>query len=322
MTDAVRDRHVGRAPAELPGFPALVLPSAGPDPLPWETALAAVLGYARGRRPLRFRTPDHPQGRWFSVPAFGYERFDRQPVADGPLGDADVLVAEGLHGRLDPAGWAAVRAALDDVGPLADAATARAAGRTCWELPAEEFSVLAEPGTVGAALRGVWHRTRGADHARPDLVSAALHHRSPALVPHVDRITRRQLWPHVVEGDSGVEAVVHRELRNNATTLAALEATVAALLADGAGPPLTRLRLHDVLLWLSGSLRLAHAVALGRETEEWRRYEAGGLAAALGADGTTVPAQAGQGRQAGSRPVWPSSRSSTGASSGTGTTGA
>jgi hypothetical protein len=292
MTDAVRDRHVGRAPAELPGFPALVLPSAGPDPLPWETALAAVLGYARGRRPLRFRTPDHPQGRWFSVPAFGYERFDRQPVADGPLGDADVLVAEGLHGRLPPAGWTAVRAALDDVGPLADAATARAAGRACWELPAEEFSVLAEPGTVGAALRGVWQRTQDADRVRPDLVSAALHHRSPALVPHVDRTTRRQLWPHVVEGDSGVEAVVHRELRANAAGFAALEAAVAALLADGAGPPLTRLRLHDVLLWLSGSLRLAHAVALGRATEEWRRHETGGPAAAAAPRSAPAPVPA------------------------------
>jgi hypothetical protein len=294
MTDAVRDRTVGQAPAEPTDRPGLDLPSAGPDPLPWETALAAVLGYARGRRPLRFRTPDHPQGHWFSVLAFGYERFDRQPVADGPLGDADVLVAEGLHGRLDPAGWTAVRAALDDVRPLADAASARAAGRACWELPAEEFSVLAEPGTVGAALRGVWQRTQGADRVRPDLVSAALHHRSPGLVPHVDRTTRRQLWPHVVEGDSGVEAVVHRELRDNVVGFAALEAAVAALLADGAGTPMTRLRLHDVLLWLSGSLRLAHAVALGRATEEWRRYEAGRPTAGSPRNaGTPVPATGG-----------------------------
>ncbi|SDX74835.1 hypothetical protein SAMN05661080_01037 [Modestobacter sp. DSM 44400] len=280
MTDAVRDRDVVRAPLGRGDLPALVLASTGPDPLPWDTALAAVLGYARGRRPLRFRTPDDPQGRWFSVLAFGYERFDRQPVADGPLGDADVLVAEGLHGRLGPTRWAAVRATLDDVRPLAEAAVARAAGRACWELPAEEFSVLAEPGTVGAALREVWQRSQDADHLRPDLVSAALHHRFPTLVPHVDRTTRRQLWPHVVEGDSGVEAVVHRELRDNAAAFAVLETAVAAMLADSAGragPSLTRLRLHDVLLWLSGSLRLAHAVALGRATEEWRRYEVGGV---------------------------------------------
>ena len=30
------------------------------------------------------------------------------------------------------------------------------------------------------------------------------------------------------------------------------------------GLSLTRLRLHDVLLWLAGTLRLTHAVELGR----------------------------------------------------------
>jgi hypothetical protein len=297
MTDAVRARELVPAADDAAGPPALDLPSAGPDPIPWDTALAAVLGYARGRRPLRFRTPDHPHGRWFSVLAFGYERFDRQPVDGGPLGDADVLVAEGLHGRLDPAAWAAVRAALDGMAPLADALTGRAAGRSYWQLPAEEVAVLAEPGTVGAVLRGIREHAEDAG-VRPDLVTAALHHRHPRLVPHVDRTTRRQLWPHVVEGDSGLEAVVHRELVANAAGFAALEAAAAVLLDDGPGGTggsqtsggvrLTRLRLHDVLLWLSGSLRLTHAVELGRGTGEWRRHQAAGSA-----DGVPAPRQPG-----------------------------
>jgi hypothetical protein len=232
-----------------------------------------VLGYARGRRPLRFRSPDHPEGRWFQVLAFGYERFDRQRVTHGDLDDGDVLVAEGLHGRLDPAGWAAVRRALDDVRPLVDAAVARAAGREFWALPDDEFSVLAEPGTVGAALRGIWGRCAEADGVRPEHVSAALHRRHPALLPNVSPTTRRQLWPHLREGDSGVEAVVHRELRANAAGFAGLETTVATLLGCPPGAadlPLTRLRLHDVLLWLAGSLRFTHAVALGQASTEWQ----------------------------------------------------
>ena len=285
------DRDVVSTAADDP--PDFDLPSAGPDPVPWDAALAAVLGYARGRRPLRFRTPDHPQGRWFSVLAFGYERFDRQPV-DDRSGDADVLAAEGLHGRLDPAGWTAVRAALDDVRPLAEATVARAAGRAFWELPPEEFSVLAEPGTVGAALRAIRLHAESTESVRPDLVTAALHHRHPDLVPHVDRTTRRQLWPHVGEGDSGVEAVVHRELHANVAAFGALEAAAGALLAGG-GTPLTRLRLHDVLLWLTGSLRMAHAVALGRGTEEWRRFRTGdeGAPGAAPAPATEVPAAGG-----------------------------
>ena len=50
----------------------------------------------------------------------------------------------------------------------------------------------------------------------------------PDLVPHLTRTTRRALLPHLEECDSGVEAVVHRELRANADAFAALEAAVAA----------------------------------------------------------------------------------------------
>ena len=103
----------------------LILPSAGPDPIPWDTALAAILGYARGRRPLHFRSPSHPEGRWVHVPAFGYARFDVRPRSAAPLGEADILTAEGLHGRLDPAGWAALRTTLEDVRPLARSPTRR-----------------------------------------------------------------------------------------------------------------------------------------------------------------------------------------------------
>ena len=248
----------------------LVLPSAGPDPIPYETALAGVLGYARGRRPLRFRSPSSPDGRWVSVPAFGYERFDRRPGSPEPLGEPDILTAEGLHGRLDPDAWAAMKAVLADVRPLADAVHTRAAGRPFSRLPDDEFSVLAEPGTVGALLRQIGERTaaRGASSKH---IAAALHHRRPSLFPLSVRATRWQLLPHVREGDSGVEAVIHRELGANRAAFGALQATVADLLGDD-GTTLTVLRLHDVLLWLSATLRLTHAVELGRATGEWATY--------------------------------------------------
>jgi len=246
--------------------PAFLLPTTGPDPLPWDTALAAVLGYARGRRPLRYRSPIEREGRWVQVPAFGYQRFDAAPVPSGPLGDDDVLVAEGLHGRLDPQSWSAVRGALDDVQPAAEETAARATGRAFWELPDDEVSVLGEPGTVGAALRDLGEPPGPRDR----YVIAALHHRRPDLVPLVTRTTWLQTVPHLREGDSGVAAVVHRELRANAVAFGELEDAVAALL----DAPLTRLRLHDVLVWLTATLRRATAVALGRATEEWARHDA------------------------------------------------
>jgi hypothetical protein len=236
----------------------LHLPSAGPAPIPGDAALAAVLGYARGRRPLYYRAPNARTGRWAEVPAFGYERFDRRPVADGPLGEVDILTAEGLHGRLGRDAWTAMAAALPAVQALADDVLARAAGRAFWELPEDEFSVLAEPGTVGALLRQVGDLCAGRGLSRPHVV-AALHHRHPGLVPLLHDATRWPLLPHVRESDSGVDAVVHRELLHAADAFAELEDAVAA---EGLG--LTRLRLHDVLLWLCATLRFEHAVAAGR----------------------------------------------------------
>ena len=109
--------------------PALLLPSTGPDPLSFGVALTALRGYARGRRPLRFRSPDSPRGRWVQVPVFGWSRFDARPA--GPPGDEDVLIGELLHGRLDRPGWTTVRDALYEVRPLA-AAAQRAGGRALW----------------------------------------------------------------------------------------------------------------------------------------------------------------------------------------------
>lgn len=247
---------------EVTPDPALHLPSTGPDPIPLDTAVAAVLGYARGRRPLRFRSLDVPAGRWVQVPAFGWARYDVRPV--GAPGDLDVLVGECLHGRLDRAGWHDVDGALDRVRPLADAAAERAAGLAFWELPADELSVLGESGTVGSALREIARRSGG----HPAHVAAALHHRRPLLVPHLTPTTRRALLPHVEEGDTGTDSVVRRELRANDTAFTALEDAVAALL----GRRMCRLRLHDVLLWLATTLRLTHAVGLGRDTEEWAAH--------------------------------------------------
>jgi hypothetical protein len=239
----------------------LRLLSAGPDPMPFDAAVAALLGYTRGMRPLYFRSLGASRGSWVMLPAFGWSRFDTRPPS---ASRCDTIIGEALHGRLDREAWHDVREALGRVRPLADTAAERAASRALWELPDVELSVLGEPGTVGAALREIGLGSGG----HPAYVSAILHHERPHLVPHLTRTTRRALMPHLEEGDSGVEAVVRRELRANAEVFAELERVLRVLTGD-AEP--TRLRLHDILLWLATTLRLAHAVALGRDTDEYRR---------------------------------------------------
>jgi hypothetical protein len=265
----MHDQHRGDAPP-------LHLPSAGPDPLPFGTAVDAVLGYARGRQPLWFRAPHERTGRWVRVAAFGFGRFDALAPNAGPAGDRDVLVAEGLHGRLDRPGWTAVRAALDDAVSCLQAAADRAAGRPLSALPEEEFSVLAEPGTVGAALREL---RRVADRSgHPHHVMAAAHHRCPDLVPLTSPATDRRLWPHLQEGDSGPAAQVARELRAGREAFTALAAATSAL----TGVRLTAVRLHDLLLWLTTGLRLDAAVRLGRQAAELAAHPAAREPAAVG----------------------------------------
>src|SRR5215207_4811427 len=120
--------------------PVLLLPSTGPDPLSFGVALTALRGYARGRRPLRFRSPDSPRGRWVQVPRVrlvpvrrpprgatgGRGRADRRAVARqarprrlgdgprrprrGPSSDRRRRAARGRPGVLGAAGRGAVRA--------------------------------------------------------------------------------------------------------------------------------------------------------------------------------------------------------------------
>ena len=134
----------------------------------------------------------------------------------------------------------AVAAALDRARPHAEAAVSRAAGSVFWELGDGELSVLGEPGTVGALLRTI--REDGGACSGP--VLAALHHRHPALVPHLTTTTRRALLPHTEEGDSGVEAVVRRRTSLLPVGITGVEGRFTAGdtvdLCDGAGHVVAR----------------------------------------------------------------------------------
>src|SRR3712207_8107001 len=62
--------------------------------IPIATAVDAVVGYARGKRPLHFRAPNARTGRWVEIPAFSYERFDLRPGSVDPLGEPDIRSEE------------------------------------------------------------------------------------------------------------------------------------------------------------------------------------------------------------------------------------
>ena len=60
----------------------------------------------------------------------------------------------------------------------------------------------------------------------------------------------------------------------NEEQFTALERAFAELVDGEEDVPLTRLRLHDILLWLKASGKWNHAVESGKATLEWNRWGA------------------------------------------------
>jgi hypothetical protein len=250
-----------------------VLPSVDRDPMPWDDAVAAALGYARGRRGLSVKTPTYPQGHTVPVPAYAYETYDCIPPSKEPgITYWDVLVVNGLNGRL---GQKEIEA-LKDAGGRAEkyiaAALELAGNRAFWELP--EAEVLSNPpeGSAGDALKAAWAEFMGTAHVDVARTHKVLHHKHPRHFPLIDGKTAPRLEQHTESGGVRLWAVIHRELRANESQFAALEAVIEGLLVSGGGVRLTRLRLHDVLLWLSASKNMADAITAGRSTREWQTF--------------------------------------------------
>jgi hypothetical protein len=103
------------------------LPSVSDRPIEWEAALCAVLGYARGTRPLFVKTPTYPEGKSIDVRAFAYSVYDCVPASeDEAFAWLDILVIDGLNGRLTQEKITALKDAAERAWPHVREATERA----------------------------------------------------------------------------------------------------------------------------------------------------------------------------------------------------
>ena len=250
------------------------LPSAAPEDIPWAEALAALLGYVRAERDLRIAwTPSHPDGVTIKVRSYAYRVYDCVlPADDDEFAWLDVLVVDGINGKMDQAAITALKDAADRAWPHVRRATERAAGRAFWELPEEEVGVAPPPDTTGEALSDAWRECFATSGIKTALTHKLLHHKRPALFPLIDNVTAPLLRAHTDDAVS-LWGVIHRELNANGAAFDALEAAFVLLVDGDDDVPLTRLRLHDVLLWLKASKRWEHAVRHGEATAEWARWQ-------------------------------------------------
>jgi hypothetical protein len=249
------------------------LPSAAPQPISWSDALAAVLGYARAQRDLRIAwTPSHPDGVTIKVRAYAYQVYDCVPPSeDDEFAWVDVFVVDGINGKMDQKAITALKEAADRAWPHVRTAIERADGRAFWHLPEEEVGRTPPPGTTGAALNDAWRECWATDGVKTALTHKLLHHKRPDLFPLIDNLTAPYITAHQDE-QVLLWGVVHRELTANVEQFDALERAFADLVNGKGDVPLTRLRLHDILLWLKASKRWPHAVDRGRATAEWNRW--------------------------------------------------
>jgi hypothetical protein len=248
------------------------LPSTGAAEIPWNDALAAVWGYARETRPLSIRPPSE-LARTVQVPAFAYATYDCIPPSpDAGFTWLDVLVVDGLNGKLNQEVITALKHAAGRAWPHVERAIERADGRTFWELPALELARHPTPGSTGEALDSAWAECMGTGKVKLALTHKLLHHKCPDLFPLIDNKTAPSLKGAIASPDEGLWAVVHRELRENKVQFSALEQAFATLVNDKNDVPLQRLRLHDILLWLIATKKWERAVTAGRQTPEWDQY--------------------------------------------------
>jgi hypothetical protein len=253
--------------------PPFVLPSVASEPILWDDALATVLGYARATRSLKIKTPSHPDGHVVQVRAFSYSVYDCVPASDDDeFAWLDVLVVDGLNGRLSQRSIVALKDAGERAWKYVHRAEVRAGGRAFWDLPIEEVIAPEPPGTTGEALAAAWAECMGTDDIDVALTHKLLHHRRPRLFPLIDRKTRFRLEGQVQPGAGRLWAVIHRELTRNAEQFTRLESALDELLTGTDDVRLERLRLHDILLWTDKTGQRDWAAAEGRDTEEWQTY--------------------------------------------------
>ncbi len=189
-----------------------------------------------------------PPPRANERPRNAYRTYDCIPAANGSsLAGVDLLVAAGINGRID----VDVVASLLTVAAEVSESIARLdeqPSRAFWDLEEVEVSVVAArsspppPGTFAYNLGRAWFLIRSVPDCGESVAHKVLHHKRPALFPLLDSTTLGWLgedpW-----------LTIWRDLSMQAEQFSQLEAWFRNLAAAHGTVSLTRLRLHDILLW-------------------------------------------------------------------------
>ena len=234
----------------------------GGTEIAFDDALTVIAGYCLGEEAGPWTAPlagvgDGPGE--FRRGAFAYRTYDCIPAASTTTLEAiDVLVADGLNAEMRAKDIAGVLAVAHQL--AAELARIDELGITFWDLTREDLIVPPTRATNPAwPLWRSWTILMGVEGIDIARTHKILHHKRPRVFPLIDNETVRWL-----NSGGSAWASIHDDLTITSVDWSKLENTVADLLGDS-GPVLTRLRLHDILLWTRATGRWAAAHGFGLE---------------------------------------------------------
>lgn len=197
-------------------------------------------------------------------PRWGYRTYDCIPTSPGPeLAGVDLVIAAGLNGDLTVGRVGAIKAAAPQV---SEHLASLEGSPPFWELPPEEVDEPVE-GSMGHHLGAAWELLMRQPDLGVAITHKTLHHKRPHLFPLLDNRTVTQL----AEGHAW--RAIHDDLTGQREQWASLERAFTNLIRNDEEVTLTRLRLHDILLWLraSGPDEVEQARSAGKDfLTHWR----------------------------------------------------
>lgn len=213
-------------------------------------ARSVLAGYAFETETVEKRNHETTRPRW------GYRTYDCIPPDPGPtLGPIDLLVAAGLNGRVNVKRMASLLQAAEPAG----AALAKAEV-PFWELEPEDLGHERPDSTSTAwPIWTAWETLMALPDIDVALTHKVLHHKRPDFIPLVDNKTL-ELLP-----ERKVWITIHADLRQKG--FEEMESWFKDLIHDRGEVglvPLSRVRIHDILLWGSRGRQRKELIEAGK----------------------------------------------------------
>ncbi len=230
---------------------------------PLERARAVVIGYClgSGSRKVLWQKPTGAVGdplEDLEIRKFAYVTYDCIAGSSSRgLAPIDIFVANGLNARMSSRSIAAVLAVEDEVSACLEKI---AKGIHFWDLARSEVAVPPQaPHERAWPIWRAWTVLMGVDNIKTARAHKILHHKRPDVFPLLDQKTAKY-----VRGNQW--GAIHNDLTSTSDRWQRLENQVNDLLLEQEGcVPLTRLRLHDILLWCRATKNTRTAARLGRK---------------------------------------------------------